>query len=329
MLLALVSLLACHPHVTLSYVKPAAVTLPAEIGAVAVVNRAGGDLSETASHAVSDTLVLSPRLKAIDPVAGQAALAVAGGSVVGEPLAPPVVGKICATTHSSGVVSLDALRESGGWEVKAELHDVTETHSVKDCETCEPHDVTVTRPEAVFKATWTGRVSADWTLQACSGKVVDHAHLSLSETLYGEGPTDGDARSAAGDPNPLRADMASGLGSAYAVRIAPMPTTAERRYYRGSGDDMLAGHAAAQAGDWETALKRWTTAAKASEGKDKGKAQLDVALANEAQGRVSKAAVWTRLARKNLGNKKLVVDYQRTLKVRAGDAAVLEEQMAP
>lgn len=326
----LVSLLlfACHPSVTLTYLRPSTLTLPAELQTVSVVDRVGTDESREAVTALNQTLLESPRLKAVDAAPGQAAYGkAAGGELVGRPLQPATAAAVSEAGKSSGVVSLESVSAGGEWSTRSFEEQETEVQQVRDCPTCAVREVEVTKTVTVYEATYTAQATSSWSLYDKDGKLVDSAVMTAEDVIYGEGSEPGTAMAAAGDTEALEMGLVSEVGYGYAARIAPLPAFGEREYFKCGSSELREAHRALKEGDWERAEKLWTEASKSENEKVKGKALFNLALAMEAKGKLNKAIKYLSQAAALLGDKKVVVMYQAILADRKAENARLKSQM--
>jgi hypothetical protein len=119
--------------------------------------------------------------------------------------------------------------------------------------------------------------------------VLDSQEFVSEQVAVGEGETAALARAAITDQNALHFAAAHELAERYARRIAPVPSEVLRAYYKGGSPGIRAGADAVQAQDWEGASKAWGQAARAAEGRERGKALWNLAVAAEQRGELSLA----------------------------------------
>ncbi len=321
-------LLACHPSVTLTYLRPSALTLPEDLVTVSVVDRVSTDDSREAVTAFGETLLESPRLKAVDAAPGQAAYgSTASGELVGRPLQPSTAAAVAGAGKSSGVVSLESVSASGQWSTRSYETQETEVQEVRDCSTCAARQVEVTKSVTVYEATYTAQANGSWSLYDKDGKLLDSTVMSAQDSIYGEGSEPGTAMAAAGDTETLEEGLVSEVGRGYAGHIAPLPAVGDRQYFKAGSPELAEAHRALKDGDWEKAEKLWLQASKSENGKVKGKALFNLAVAAEAKGRLNKAKKYLKQARELLGDKKMLLVYETILDERKNEDAKLKGQM--
>jgi hypothetical protein len=119
------------------------------------------------------------------------------------------------------------------------------------------------------------------------------------------------------------------VGSNYAYKIAPMPVTISRQFYKKIKSVPLAASAVRKAdvNDWNGAMETWKTSlAEAKTAKQMGRICYNVAVAYEVLGDLANAKIWANKAYVDYGNKKAKT-YSAALNIREYDANRVQQQM--
>jgi len=279
-------IVGCKGQVTINYLKPARVTIDPAVQILAPIDRAGQHLSGEALTELVDQLGYSGRYQIIEPVAAAASFA-KHPAIAGMPLSQEVARGVCEDTGSEGVVSLESIEPSPMWTEATKYvenirtEEYTEGGETKVREIREEYEVIV--------ATLSLRYSSFWSTYDCNGKVLDAYEVVVQHQVVGEGDTPALARAAIADQNALHFAAAHDVAQRYARRISPTGTSVDRVFYKGGSTGVRSGSKAAASGDWDRAREHWTLAIDDSEGKAKGKALFDVAVAHEEQGLLAEA----------------------------------------
>lgn len=306
-------LLACHPHVTVSYLEPAAVTLPADFTDLAVIDREQSNHSVMVAGALRGELYESTRLELVDEDAVDAALRSVDVTRPGA-LSATSAGVICQKSGANGLALLD----STGVQKRDAV-------TVRD-KTVEVKGKTTTVP--VYTVTRTVDTNASFSLQRCDGDVLDTKAVDASEQLSASGRTEAAARGALADDTQLIVDALSELGASYAAHIVPTWADTSRPYFRNGHADLTAGHEALQAQELAKAQKLWTRVWDTSDDdKERGRAAFDLAVLSEISGDVKVALQWAKQAKKLLGEPPIVSTYLATLRQRKVLDKVVGAQM--
>jgi len=317
-------LVGCKGQVTINYLKPARVTIDPAVQVLAPIDRAGQHLSGEALTELVSQLGYSGRYQIIEPVAAAASFA-KHPAIAGMPLSPEVAGGVCVDTGSEGVVSLESIEPSPSWNdvTKYVEHirteEYTEGGETKVREIREEYEVIV--------ATLTLRYSSFWTTYDCNGKVLDAYEVVVQHEVVGEGDTPALARAAIADQNALHFTAAHDVAQRYARRISPTGSSVDRVFYKGGSAGVRSGSHAAASGDWDKAREYWTMAIDDSEGKAKGKALFDLAVAHEEQGLLTEALDFGKRADQLLDNS-VSARYVKQLKKRIEMETKLGRQLA-
>lgn len=292
-------LAGCKGHVTINYLKPARVTIDPSVQVLAPIDRAGQHLSGEALSELIGQLGYSERFQVIEPVAAAASFA-KHPAIVGMPLTQDIARGICTDTGSDGVLALESMQPDPSWTDATKYvehirtEEYTEGGETKVREVREEYEVTV--------ATLTLRYSAFWSTYDCNAKVLDAFEVVVQHEAVGEGETPALARAAIVDQNALHFTAAHDIARRYAHRISPTGTSVERVFYKNGSPGLRSGSQAAADGDWAKARERWAAAVEDSQGKDKGKALFDLAVAHEEQGLLDQALEYAQRADHLLDN---------------------------
>jgi hypothetical protein len=291
LLLSALLLAGCRGHVTLHFLQPARVTIQPEIEVLAPVDRAREGLSAQSMEALVDLLAASERYRVIEPPAAEMAFA-AHPSLVGAPVAAETAQGVCEATGAQGLVVLESWGAEPSWTEAQK--DVEHIRTEEYTEGGETKKREVKERYTVFVATLHLHAAAFWSTYDCHGRILDSFEVISEQETSAEGPTPGEARAAIHDQNALHFAAAEEVAERYAHRVAPLPTSVVRPFYQSGA--LRDGAEAAAAGDWQLASARWQQAAEATEGKARGKALYDLAVAAEAAGDLPAALDFARRA---------------------------------
>ncbi len=314
---------ACRGHVTLDFVKPANVTINPQVQVLAPIDRAGAHLSGEALAEVVHQLQDTDRFQLVEPAAAAVAFAQQPG-LAGMPVHPDTAKGVCALTGAQGLLVLETMQPDPSWSDSSKhvehirTEGYTEDGEDKVREIREEYDLSV--------ATLTLEYTAFWSTYDCNAKVLDAFEFLVVHKAVGEGDTPAQARAAISDQNALHYTAARDIARRYARRISPSGATVQRSYYRSGSGAIRSGAKAVASGDWERAQKHLTLAVEEAEGKTKGKALYDLALAAEAQGDLPAALGYAERADTLLANN-ATARYVRQLQKRAQQEKKLGHQM--
>jgi tetratricopeptide (TPR) repeat protein len=324
LILAATLIAGCKGRVTINYLKPARVTIDPDVVVLAPIDRAGQHLSGEALTDIIDLLGYSGRFQLIEPTAAAASFA-KHPTIAGMPITPEVARGICSDLEADGVLALESIQPSPSWsdavkEVeRIRTEEYTEDGETKVREIREEYELAV--------ATLTLHYTSFWSTYDCNAKVLDAFEIAVVHEAYGEGETPAQARAAISDQNALHFAAAHDIAQRYARRISPTGSSVDRVFYKGGSPGIRAGSKAAAAGDWDRARARWATAPEDDEGKAKGKALFDLAVAHEEQGLLEEALDFAQRADHLLDNG-ATAKYIKQLKRRIEQEKKLGRQMA-
>ncbi len=282
----LTALVGCKGRVSIEYLKPARVTIAPQVQILAPVDRAAANLSAESLHGLVQQLASSPRFQLVDPEQARVAYS-RQSSLVGAPLSQGAAEGICEFTGAQGIVTVEAVRAEPSWsDSSKQVENIRTEEYTEDGET----RVREVREEyQLAVATLTLDYHSLWTTYDCLGRILDAHELASVQVAVGEGATPALARAAISDQGGLHFAAAEDVAQRYARRISPSHTQVNRSYYRGGSSSIRAGVQGLAAGDWERAREHWTLAADESQGKTRGKALYNLAVAAEALGELSTA----------------------------------------
>ncbi len=286
-------------HVTLNYMKPARVTIDPSVVTLAPLDRAGEHLSADALAELVDQLGYSGRFQVIEPAAAAASFA-KNPAIAGMPLTQDIARGVCTDTSADGLVALENIEPQPTWSDTTKYvenirtEEYTEDGETRVREVREEYELAV--------ATLTLSYQTFWSTYDCNAKVLDAFEIVVVHEAVGEGDTPAQARAAISDQNALHFAAAHDTARRYARRIAPTGSTVDRVFYKGGSPGIRSGSQAAANGNWERARERWAAAVEDSEGKAKGKALFDLAVAHEQAGQLNEALDYAQRADRLLDN---------------------------
>lgn len=118
-------------------------------------------------------------------------------------------------------------------------------------------------------------------------------------------------------------------GQAYAAKIAPMPISLSREYYRKMRGvpELALGSRRAEVNDWDGALRAWESGLDRANAKAKGRLCLNIAVGHEVFGNLELAHQWAGRGYASYGNKRSRT-YAHQLNRRIWDEQKVDMQMA-
>jgi tetratricopeptide (TPR) repeat protein len=299
LLLAATLLAGCKGHVTINYLKPARVTIDPDVVVLAPIDRAGQHLSGEALSELIDLLGYSGRFQLIEPAAANASFA-QHPAIAGMPITQQIAQGMCSDLGADGVLALESIQPEPVWtDATKEVEHIRTEEYIEDGET----KVREIREEyELAVATLTLHYSSFWSTYDCNAKVLDAFEIAVVHEAVGEGDTPAQARAAISDQNALHFAAAHDIARRYARRISPTGSSVDRSFYTSGSPGIRAGSKAAASGNWDRAREYWAAAAGDEEGKAKGKAYFDLAVAHEEQGLLEEALDYARRADHLLDN---------------------------
>lgn len=334
-LAATMFLLSCKTvQISIQVLKPAQITLPADIKTVALVNRSLPDKkdrlrnviegalsgealfadrlgSEECLKGVVEGLSESPRLKGIIP--GGIDIRGAGARQFSEPLDWKTVADIC---QSSGADALACL----------EVFDSNCSNSVSNRKvTKKVNDKDVTSTEYIARLDV--EVESGWRIYFPAGQQI------IDQNIYNDSKSwtnTSDAPKKADQGLPMKDNAVSQAGfhagKQFANRISPRWIWVSRSYYKKGHPDFEQAKRLVKVNDWKGAADLWLKQTTNSGPKIAGYACYNMALASEMDGNLEAAIEWAKKAYVDykIGN---ALHYLTILQQRLNDQYRLDEQM--
>jgi hypothetical protein len=322
----------CAPAVHIPVLAPAAVTLPADVRTLGVIDRSapvgagqqvlgaleglvtgealGGDrqAADRAIDALTATLQTSPRFQTVLPAVRPADVEADRSATL---LSQAAARQLCAAAGCDALVSLEAIDSDSTVSVASETDPTTKA--------------------VTYTATRTSQVVLTWRVyEVAGGRVLDELRNdAASVQATGSGATRDAAEDAVPETASVLVDLGGAAGEAYARRIAPTPVSVRRTYYGGGDDALKAARDRVRAQDWGGAAAAWRAVETgATTDRVRGRALFNLALAYEVQGELTQARATAQQAAVVLANGRSR-RYVDALDQRLADAARLAEQMQP
>jgi hypothetical protein len=319
---------ACHHPVSVSFVEPADIGLPADVETVLVVNRS---LPRNAGESILNAGESLATNEGFDADYGTSLVALdALASVLGEtdrfevlqlnidgkrvdtslfdkPLDARTAIKLCKRHDCDAVIALDALDTD------------TINRVIGEKVAGEPPSFTGTA-DASIGATF--RV-----YDGDTGAVLDtskvHRHTSAETTSERRD----EAMAVFGRNGQLQNHLARTVGNTYGERISPHIVSVQRGWYAVGSPELRKAALFAKADNWDRAARIWTKILDSEDAHDIAKARHNLAVHNELQGNLKKARNLASRAERTLSRPK-TQGYSLAISERIADAEELERQMA-
>jgi hypothetical protein len=226
-----------------------------------------------------------------------------------------VAQQVCREVGAQGLVTLEAFDT----EVFRDIE-----RSVEEKENEEGRDVRTVTYKAIMEA----RVMAAWRIYHVEKEtMLDDLPDHIFEGYW---EADGETRDDAADDLPADdtsiMQLSEELGVDYGVRIAPSWIWVTRQYYGGGHPQLSKAKQLVKVGDWAAAEGIWLKLSEDSNSKFRGRAEFNMALAQEKDGRIRKAISWAKKAEITLDNGKSR-DYVVVLERRLEERKRLRKQM--
>lgn len=315
----------CATRVPIDVMEPAEYTVPASVARLALVDRAPSDYTFKTLYSLRESLADGPRFELVSNEAAQAAFTKAS-TTVGQPISKEAAEAICKQTAATGIVSLESLRADSQWSWSEREEERVEDQRILKTDGSQ-ENVQVVKNVTVQLATLKMDVVSNWALMDCEGNVLDEHTVALDAFRNGEGDSKSDARLDAGNVNGLRSALLGNVGILYMQRISPWGSQVSRRMFSGGNSHIRAGRRAAVEGDWESAYRRWKTAAKKGNS-DSPRAWLNLAVHHEQKGNLKVALKYAKRAAHKL-NKRWIHAYVTDLETSIEKKIQLGKQLGP
>ena len=332
------SLSACMTTTQLEVLQPAAFSIPQHIEDIATVNRAlpskkfgsfveglvtgeniGQDKSgrRRAIEGLSHTLTRTPRFKV---TFSGLELQGASGDRFLPPLAWTTIDSICDAMGVDAVAALE--------KYDSDIHKSTRRREVK-----KKDDEGKQYVEYRYDVEMVTTVHLGWRLyDPKNRRIIDQFDVWENQDFRRTGDTEAQAINRLPRPMATVDETSYAAGMKYAMRIAPTWIEVGRPFYAKAKGDLQMEKAGrmAKAGDWEAAAGIWKSIIDrpATSDKIKGRAALNMAVANEVIGNLELAQDWAKIAYTDYGLGK-ARDYANLLIQRITDIDRLDEQLNP
>ena len=333
LLLALV-LPACRTSVAYSGLRPADISLPADIKSVVLVNRYKADRRNSLMNIVEGIFtgeMLFADMRGVEftlsslqqrlmngpkyqVVIANEQLTGTGTGMLPPPISQPDVQRLLSNHNAQAVIAIEAF--DSDIAVRTEPRERKRTVNGKEV------------MEQYFEAFEVVRITIGWRIYGMTGSVIDQHQMTSTRTFNARGNTPALAQS-----NllfPMDAIMQTGTlaGDAYGVRIAPSWVSYRRTIYsKASGTaGMKKARRMAQRGDWQEASAIWERLSQSDDSRVAKRATYNRAVAAEMEGDFDTALLWARKAANQYGLRE-ADQYIRTLNFRLGELQRLDQQM--
>jgi Family of unknown function (DUF6340) len=319
---------------SLSVLKPAPVSIPANIKSVAVVNRSQAskatqtidaihkvlsletnDLQIAGAQAslrgLSDELMKNNRFTEVKPLSG-IELRSYGAGVFPSALLWDSVEKICRESNTDALFAL-------------ELFD-TETKLNYDASPTRVNLGLASLPAIQNLVNMTTSVKTGWRIYDPSSRIIlDEYIIGRDISSSGAGINPAVAASALIGRKEAVIEVGNKAGEAYATRILPCWIRVSRNYFVGGDDNFKTAKRRAQSGNWDGAAQIWQQETKNTVGKLAGRACYNMAIISEINGDLDGAIQW---AQKSYEDYKirLGLDYLNILRYRKSQNEILKSQ---
>lgn len=321
---------------SLQVLQPAEVLVPSHINTIGVIDRSrptgkkegalavlegavtgegiGVDREgrQAAAAGVTEVLQASPRFDAhfiaVDKKTAES-------SLFDDMMSWKAAKKLCKDTGCEAIVALEALDSDSVTAVSSREEERTDK---------DGNSYTV----VVHQATRDTNVKVAFRLYDIEEQriVDDKRDMGLSRSWSGEADTPGEAMSRLPSQGETVTILSHDVGALYAQRIAPTWVYVSRSWYVKGHDDFKVAKNHVLAGDWAGASEIWMKLTTSPDAKVRGRAEHNLALANEVNGYLEEALGWARKAAIDLGNN-TSRSYVGVLEQRINDMRRLQEQM--
>ena len=308
---------------SLSVLKPAPVSIPANIKTVALVNRTkassetqtldaihkaltleSNDLQQTGAkgslRGLSDELMKNTRFTDVKPLDRD--LRSFGAGIFPTAMQWDSVEKICRESHTDALFSL-------------ELFD-TETKLNYSASPTQVNLGVTSLPAIAHQVNMTTFVKTGWRIYDPSTRtILDEYIIGRDISFSGSGINPAVAASALIGRKEAVTDVSIKAGEAYAARILPC-------WIRVSRDYFVAGN---ESGNWDGAAEIWSQETKSTDGRIAGRACYNMAIISEINGDLEGAIQWAQKSYENYNNH-LALNYLNILRYRQSQNEILKSQ---
>lgn len=321
-------------YISIQILKPAQITLPADIKSIAFVNRSLPDKKDRVKNVIEGALtgeaifadrigseecikgVLnglnnSPRFSALMPSGLD--LRGSGGRQFSDPLDWETVERICKDNGADALACLEVFDSNN----RTGMANRKVTKKEKDKE--------ITYIE--YTATLYIDIESGWRVYFPATKQIIDQNVYTDSRSWSS-TSDAGKRAEQGLPTKDHAVSDAGFyaGNQYARRISPLWIWVGRDYYKKGNEDFETARRKVAVNDWKGAAELWQKHISDSDPKIAGYACYNMALANEMDSTLETAIEWAKKAYVNYKIKNARY-YLNTLQQRLNDQYRLDEQM--
>jgi hypothetical protein len=318
---------------SLSVLKPAPVSIPANIKTVALVNRSkaatesqtldaihkalsleSNDLQQAGANGsmrgLKDELMKNTRFTEVKPL--NMDLRSFGAGIFPTPMQWDSVEKICRESNTDALFSL-------------ELFD-TESKLNYSASPTQVNLGVTSLPAIAHQVNMATSVKTGWRIYDPSTRtILDEYILGEDISASGSGINPAVAASSLIGRKEAVTDVGIKAGEAYADRILPYWIRVSRDYFVSGNDNFVMAKRKAQAGNWDGAAELWLQETKSADGKLAGRACYNMAIISEINGDLDGAIQWAQKSYENY-NIRLALHYLNILKNRQRQNELLKSQ---
>jgi hypothetical protein len=318
---------------SLSVLKPAPVSIPANIKTVALVNRSkasgesqtldaihkalsleSNDLQQAGANGslrgLKDELMKNTRFTEVKPL--NIDLRSFGAGIFPTPMQWDSVEKICRENNTDALFSL-------------ELFD-TESKLNYSASPAQVNLGVTSLPAIAHQVNMATSVKTGWRIYDPSTRtILDEYILGEDISASGSGINPAVAASSLIGRKEAVTDVGIKAGEAYADRILPYWIRVSRDYFVSGNENFVTAKRKAQAGNWDGAAQLWLQETKSTDGKLAGRACYNMAIISEINGDLDGAIQWAQKSYENY-NIRLALHYVNILKNRQRQNELLKSQ---
>ncbi len=332
-----VYLSACSPSVGIQVLQPAQMAIPDHINTIAVIDRSkpssgwasaalnllnDNDLFQDKNGRVKAVQGLTTTLSQTPRFAVKSTAVELNGSETGTSMLAPLdwrdIERICQDYNSDAVAAIEMFEPRN--DISMSKGEVTEKKDGKEVKRIE------------FTANRTMNLRFGWRLYDPKNRLIlDEYVIAKNASHSGKGASESSARSNLKSSTSCIEDLALQAGTEYGKRIAPTWLTVHRDYFNsGEGafkEPMKQAQRYVESAQWLKAEEIWNSIAnQTADKKSAGKATYNLALANEALGKLETALDFANKAYGDYGVSE-AKDYINILKQRISDNQRLKTQL--
>jgi hypothetical protein len=318
---------------SLSVLKPAPVSIPANIKTVALVNRSkasnesqtldaihkaisleSNDLQQAGAkgslRGLNDELMKNTRFTEVKPLSTD--LRSFGAGIFPTPMQWDSVEKICRESNTDALFSL-------------ELFD-TETKLNYAASPTQVNLGVTSLPAIAHSVNMTTFVKAGWRIYDPSTRtILDEFIIGRDVSFSGSAINPAVAASSLIGRKEAVTDVGIKAGEAYAARILPYWIRVSRDYFVSGNENFKTAKRKAQSGNWDGAAAIWLQETKNTDGNLAGRACYNMAIISEINGDLDGAIQWAQKSYEDY-RIRLALNYLNILKYRQNQNELLKNQ---